>query len=225
MRVEAVEPLGGDLWRVRLSDGAAVELSTPALAASGLKPGASLDAEQVAGLHDEARADRAYRDAVRLLSFRARSRLELRRRLQRKGHDDAAVDRALVRLTRQGLLDDASFARQWARDQMARSPVGPRRLISGLIRSGVDPDLAREVAAQALAQAAPPVDGEDSETALAWQALQGRLARGFDPGDPGDRRRAFNFLLRRGFSAEAAGRALRRAGVDPHDHGPAGMFT
>ncbi|MFS8570491.1 MAG: regulatory protein RecX [Thermaerobacter sp.] len=241
MRVEAVEPLEGDLWRVRLSDGTAVELSAPALAASGLAPGARLDAARLADLLDRARADRACRDALRLLSLRAHSRQDLRHRLERRGHDAAAVEQALALLARQGWLDDADFARQWARRSLARSPVGPERLITGLTRQGVDPDLAREAARSAVAEAAAPLQGggaggdapadarqdavEDAETLLAWEALQRRLARGFDRGDPRTWRRAFDYLRRRGFSEESAARALRRAGIDPDAAGAAEPFT
>lgn len=222
MRVEALEPLGGDLWLVLLSDGRRLELSTPALAASGLAPGTRLEPSQVASLHERARADRAYRHALRLLSFRARSRQELRERLAAKGHDAAAVESALARLASQGLVDDTAFARQWARDAVTRGPAGPRRLVSALVRRGIDPELARAAAAEALAAAAPAEAGEDPEAFLAWQALRPRLARGWDPQDPAQRRRALSFLLRRGFSWEAAGRALRRAGADPADDPGAG---
>ncbi|HEX6989057.1 MAG TPA: regulatory protein RecX [Bacillota bacterium] len=140
-------------------------MSAASLAAGGLTVGTQLAADQLAGLQRQAAADRAARDAFRLLSFRARSAAELRRRLTARGHDEAAVQQALARLTRLGLVDDASFARQWVSDALARGPAGPRRLVAGLIRRGVDPELARTVAAEALNAAA----GQEAGPAAAGQ--------------------------------------------------------
>ena len=74
------------------------------------------------GLEDrialEARRLQAYDRAVNLLAFRARSSSELARALQRKGEEKAHVEWAIARLAEQGLIDDAAFARSFARSKV-----------------------------------------------------------------------------------------------------------
>ena len=55
----------------------------------------------------------ALRAALRLLERRPHGRVELDRKLRRKGHGEAAAAAALARLDRLGLLDDAAFAESY----------------------------------------------------------------------------------------------------------------
>ncbi|MFL6252044.1 MAG: hypothetical protein ACJ75N_16250, partial [Actinomycetes bacterium] len=52
-------------------------------------------------------SDAAHAAALRLLTTRARTRAELRQRLEGRGFEAAAVAEALDRLERVGLIDDA----------------------------------------------------------------------------------------------------------------------
>jgi len=55
-------------------------------------------------------ADAAHAAALRLLTSRARTRAELRQRLEERGYEAAAVAETLERLERVGLVDDAALA-------------------------------------------------------------------------------------------------------------------
>ena len=55
-------------------------------------------------------ADAAHAAALRLLTTRARTRGELRQRLEQRGFEAAAVAEAVARLERVGLVDDAALA-------------------------------------------------------------------------------------------------------------------
>ena len=62
--------------------------------------------------------------ALRLLSYRSRSEKEVQRRLERRFTQDA-VARTLSDLRRQGLLDDAAFAKEWRYQRERFRPRGP----------------------------------------------------------------------------------------------------
>ncbi|MCH7522694.1 MAG: RecX family transcriptional regulator, partial [Chloroflexi bacterium] len=66
--------------------------------------------------------------ALRLLTYRSRSEAEIRRRLQGRFTGEV-IDRILADLRRQGLLDDAAFAREWREQREKFRPRGP-----GIIR-------------------------------------------------------------------------------------------
>jgi regulatory protein len=165
--------------------------------------GRELDDDALSQLRDQASAERVVADAYRLLGHRARSREELRRRLLQKGHDDEAVAGALERLAADGLLDDAEFARSYLADKRALSGWGSQRIRRGLAELGVD-----QVVIDAALGTAAAGEGDDAELERALAALRRRGA----PQPPLDaaRRRAYQALVRRGFSTAVAYAAIRR---------------
>jgi regulatory protein len=179
-----------------------------------LYQGRELDDDALAQLRGQASAERVMADAYRLLGHRARSRHELRRRLLQKGHDDEAVAVALERLASDGLLDDAEFARCYVGDKRGLSGWGSQRIRRGLTELGVDHDVI-----DAALGAAAAAEGDDAELERALVALRRRGA----PQPPLDaaRRRAYQALVRRGFSTAVAYAAIRRwGGGQPSDGDP-----
>jgi regulatory protein len=134
--------------------------------------------------------------ANRLLATRARSRSELRRQLLRKGRPEPLVDRVLDRLERAGYLDDADFARQFARSKSLGRGMSRRRVQQELAKRGV----ARAVAEAAIIEvfAEEGVDEYVAVERLARKKLPSLAA--LDPLQR--RRRLYAFLARRGFESD-----------------------
>ena len=168
-----------------------------------LYQGRELDDDALAQLRGQASAERVIADAYRLLGHRARSHEELRRRLLQKGHDDKAILDALEKLSADGLLDDAGFARCYVADKRGLSGWGSQRIRRGLDGLGVDHDVI-----EAALGAAAAAEEEDAELLRAVAVLRRRGA----PQQPLEaaRRRAYQALLRRGFSTAVAYAAVRR---------------
>jgi regulatory protein len=163
--------------------------------------GRELDDDSLAQLRAAASSERVMADAYRLLGHRSRSRAELRRRLLEKDHDEAAVVAALETLTADGHLDDAEFARRYVADKRTLGGWGSGRIRRGLLQLGVAPEA---VDAQLGATAGDEVD--ELERAL---AVLGRRAAPAAPLDAA-RRKAYQALLRRGFSGAVAYAAVTR---------------
>src|SRR5262249_27911860 len=130
-----------------------------------------------------------------LLSHRARSAAELKRRLKRKGFEGDTADATVERLGDLGMVDDAAFAESFVRDRVRLRPHGRRRLAQELRAKGVDEATPR-----------PAIDGvmarEDApEVALARAAAARWRPR---PGEDAARarRRLHGFLARRGFAGD-----------------------
>jgi len=127
--------------------------------------------------------------AVGLLARREHSQRELVRKLEQRGFAEADIDAALRRLQGEGLQDDTRFAEMLVRSRIAAGQ-GPLRIRAELVTHGLG-DGAIEAAL-----AAEPVD---------WlEAAQRAIARRFDLDDPQQRRKAIEFLLRRGFTLDTA---------------------
>lgn len=144
----------------------------------------------------------AWDTALRLLGVRARSRTEMRQRLQRKDFDVHAVDDVMDRLDRARLLDDAEFAAEWVHSRHTYSGKGRIALRHELKAKGVADDLIEA----ALAEVAP-----DDERAVAVGLVHRKLTPSVTAAVTEDRaardkqsRRLTAMLVRRGFAQPLA---------------------
>jgi regulatory protein len=136
--------------------------------------------------------------ALALLVRREHSRKELARKLAERGIESEAASAAIERLTGDGWQSDARFAELLVRTRAAHGQ-GPIRIRAELGTHGLDGDTI-ETAMQAF----------DGDWRQAAQDLVGRRF-GLDlaSADPARRRKAADFLYRRGFDGETVRAALR----------------
>ena len=141
----------------------------------------------------DAAAARAF--VVNSLAARAQSVGEIERKLAARGVAPHVAEAVVAEAARLGYLDNTELAEQLARGYRGRR-YGRRRAAVAMRRRLLDAATVDAALDEAYADA--------DEAALALDALGGRALS-----DPGDRRRAVAFLLRRGFSPDAAWRAMR----------------
>jgi regulatory protein len=138
--------------------------------------------------------------ALRAVARKERTVAELRGWLEAHGFEAGDIEAAVERLRVLGQLDDDRFARRYAEDKRDLNGWGPERIAEALAARGVDPE-----AITAALTAAP--DGEVE----AERAADLIRSRGAPPRDERARARAFAYLRRRGYPAEVAYDAVRRA--------------
>jgi len=146
----APDPRRPDYRLVEVDRGRFASLPAESLAGLELILGGEISQAVFARLQELADLEGAHRAGLRALARRAHARYDLRRRLLQKQHPPGAVDGALARLATQGLLDDASFARDYAGAKAARGR-GPARLVRDLLSQGVERRVAEEAVRTALA--------------------------------------------------------------------------
>ncbi|HEX6725345.1 MAG TPA: regulatory protein RecX [Gaiella sp.] len=178
--VTALRPARGGV-AVELDGGAWRTFPVTVVVEAGLGVGSELDRGRVRALARARRRHRAEQVAVRALSRREHSRASLDARLGRAGIDDTVRAEVLERAERGGLVDDARFAEQRAR-QLAERGAGDLLIVDDLVRQGVDDAGARAAVGLLLAEA---------ERAAAIVERRGRSAR------------TLRYLASRGFSEES----------------------
>ncbi len=139
--------------------------------------------------------------ATRLLSRRAHSRNELRRKLARSG-EMGQIEEVLNRLEELRLLNDADYAYNFALCRMRQDGWGPLKVLQSLQRRQV----AMDVAESALARVRAEID--DRFVLLEYLKQHHRK-----DGPPQDRKgilRLVSHLRRRGFGDETIFSALRQ---------------
>ena len=142
-----------------------------------------------------------YDVAVRALMRRAHSVHEMKRKLERHSENKLLVQLVMARLKENGMIDDARYAKQFARQRTESRKQGKFRIARDLRGRGI-PD--RHIEA-ALTEAAQNTD----EAAMVRQRVARKL-RSFR-GEIDEKKLAsiYGSLLRAGFSADVVRRELK----------------
>ena len=178
-------------------------LSLEAIERLRLALGTVVDERTAHDVEREAAVLATYDRALDMLAARARSSAELRRLLVRKGEPADQVSVVIDRLLGAGLLDDASFARQFTRFKALGAGLSRRRLQQELARKGV----AREVTDDAIDEVLAEEHIDDSTTIERVARKKLRTLSRLDASTR--RRRLYAFLARRGHDADDISRVLR----------------
>jgi len=166
--------------------------------ALGLRVGQTFDNERLTQVITKETTRKALDKALRLLSYRDRTKAEISKRLLGDDFPEDIVDAVIGQLLGMGYLDDQKFSRDWVKTRTISKPMGKTRLAWELRAKGVE--------ASAVEEALESLD-ESAEYELAL-SLARRKAEKSDTGDPSFRTRTASFLRRRGFRWEAIARAL-----------------
>ncbi len=203
--VTAIEPdpRKPGVMRVHVDGRPYCAVPASALGRAAVAPGTELTPERLDLLGELADEEGAFRTLLRALERRSYARVDLGRRLARKGHRPAAVEAALERAAGMGLLDDAGFARNYVETRAARGR-GPARLARDLMAMGVE----RHHIDAAVSEQWPP----DADRTAMPRALAARRARqlGQLPREA-KRRRLTAYLARRGFTGSDVREAIQEA--------------
>jgi len=142
-----------------------------------------------------------YDVAVRALMRRAHSVHEMKQKLERRSDNKLLVQVVMARLKENGQIDDARYAKQFARQRTESRKQGKYRITRDLRARGV-PDRHIDSAIEASS-------AETDEATLIRQRIERKLK--FLRGEIDDRKIAslYRSLLRAGFSADIIRRELR----------------
>lgn len=202
MRITALQPqaTNPDRISVFVDDHFLLGVNTLLVLKMALRVGQEISAEQIEQLREEETLQQAVDRAYNYLSFRPRSREEVRRYLKRKETPPALIDSVIERLERLDLVNDKQFASFWIETRENFSPRGSHALKNELRMKGVDRDVVDELVS----------DEQDEERAmLAGRKKAMSLVRLPAMDFATFRSRLGSFLQRRGFGYEVATRTVK----------------
>jgi regulatory protein len=142
--------------------------------------------------------------ALNFLTFRPRSREEVRRNLYGRRLPAALIDRVLAKLEDMRVLSDQQFAEFWVENREQFNPRGARALSAELRQKGVDRETIEAIIA--------PERDEERALAAAQKKLRGLANADY----PTFRKQLGGFLLRRGFSYGVSGAVVRQLWEQMH---------
>jgi regulatory protein len=136
----------------------------------------------------------AKNQALRYLSYRDRSRLEITQYLEKKEHPQPVIQQALDALIELNYVNDQRFALEWGRYKINKQKLGKSRLYAELLNKGIDKELLESTLA---------ILYEDNpETELAIQCTRKKMNSLQGVEEAKKKQRLIQYLKRRGFSAD-----------------------
>lgn len=144
--------------------------------------------------------DNAKRYSFKLLGYRDRSESELRERLEKKGFPEKIVGRTLEYLKKNGFIDDRALAASLQRQALDNRLLGFRGAHRFMLKRG----LSTEVIGSVLRY------DEDNELENALKLIEKKLKKRESLLSLADKRKTWNFLVRRGYASATIRKAFRR---------------
>ncbi len=143
---------------------------------------------------------------LRLLAASPKSESELRKKLAEKGFPSEAIENALEDLSRQGILDDAKYAK----DLMARLTMGKaagrHKIAFELKRHGIPKGIQNELLGTLSAES-------EAERALEQARIKWAGWASIDPQKR--KKRLYDFLIRKGYDFQIAQDVLQKLAKEP----------
>jgi regulatory protein len=184
--------------RVYLDGRYACTLLAEVVLKEGLRVGQELTPDRLESLTSKDRCQRCLNLALRYLGYRPRSEAEIKEHLRRHGYDSACAEKTLAQLKRQGLVDDAAFARYWKENRETFRPRSRRLTGMELRRKGLDSDIIAQVT------------GEIDDRASAYRAALPKARRLATSEYDDFRRRLGEYLGRRGFNYDVINDTVKK---------------
>lgn len=144
--------------------------------------------------------NRVINHALKLLSYRQRSEMEMYNKLREKGYDEEHIDNAIQYCKDKNYIDDRSFAEVFTRDKINLNKHGPQRIKYELISKGVSKDIIEEVLEHT----------HEDEFQMAMNLALKRLPRYKDDEKPAIYRKLGGFLQRKGYSYNVVKKVLNQ---------------
>ena len=143
-----------------------------------------------------------YEVAVRALMRRAHSVHEMKQKLERRSDNKLLVQVVMARLKENGMIDDARYAKQFARQRTEGRKQGKFRISRELRVRGI-PDRHIEAALKETAE-------QNDEGAMVRQRIKRKLRAYRGEIDEKKMASMYGSLLRAGFSADVVRKELKR---------------
>lgn len=144
MLITAVEERKKGLSALYIDGEYAVSIDTITLMSYGKKQGSEITDEELHELITQSNMNRAKEKALYLIEYRARSKKEILDKLI-PVYGEEASESAVQRLEELNLINDESFAREYAEQLLFRKHFSRKRTAFEMLQKGIDRDLIEEI--------------------------------------------------------------------------------
>lgn len=137
--------------------------------------------------------------ALHYIGYKMRTVQEIRRKLTEKEFPEDVTERVLLFLEKYGYADDREYCRKYIKETLRLKPKGSYAIKAELKQRGI----AESLIAEALAE----TELDEAGDALFWLR---KKTKGVYPTEQKEKKRVYDFLLRKGYSYSVIAEALRQ---------------
>tara|TARA_Y100001960_G_scaffold165102_1_gene173362 strand:- start:990 stop:1505 length:516 start_codon:yes stop_codon:yes gene_type:complete len=137
---------------------------------------------------------KAKNQALKYISYRDRSKWEVTQYLEKKKYSRPVIQQTLEYLESHDYVDDQRFALQWGQFNINKKKFGKNRLYLELLNKGIDRETLENIV-DTLYENNPEIQLAEECAKKKWETLKGVEVEK-------KKRRLFQYLKRRGFSAD-----------------------
>lgn len=207
MIIERIVKKNDNTVIIFLDTGEKLFLSYEVLLKSGLRKGEEISTDRFDFLVLQNRKYYIKQKAISLLERRNHSQKELELKLRSKNYEKELINEVLQGMKETGLIDDSSFAHQYAEEKLNRKKWGANKIKNELFKRGISNDLVSEV----IAKLAAPADQLDSAAAAAEKKMLMVVKREKD--NLKIKQKILAHLISRGFSYDTASEAIKNLNI------------
>lgn len=133
-----------DRYNIFLNDNYAFSVTEDIFIKYNLRKGLTLTEEEIETITENETWHRFYVQAIRFLSYRMRSKQEMRNYLKKQEVAPNVMDEIIARLEKEKYINDIEFAKAFVRDRMNQTSKGPRLIVKELTDKGVKAETANK---------------------------------------------------------------------------------
>ena len=137
MQIQKFTKLKNGQYKIKLEDGRDLILYEDLIFRYELLLHKKITPEDYERMQKENQSLDTYYVAIQYLKRKARSEKELKDYLRKKEYPQAAIDRAIERLTAEGYLNDANYAKLFVHEQQLLTSNGPAKIRFELEKRGI----------------------------------------------------------------------------------------
>lgn len=144
MKIERFSSVRNGMYILTLENKTKVKIHEDLILKYGLLLSKQLEEEILLRLLEENKVYEIYEVALKYITIRLRSRIELISYLRKKEYTEKQISGVIERLISQGYLDDSIYATSFIHDRILMSNNGPHKIQCELERMGISPDVVRD---------------------------------------------------------------------------------
>ncbi len=155
----------------------------------GLYENREISQDEIEYIKNKVNLNSAKYAAVKYLALKLRTSKEVERKLEEKGYDKESISFAIEELTSMGYINDRIYAQKFIHERIKLKPKSKKMLEIELKRKGIQQELIEEALDEM----------EVDEETVAESLLRRKFGK-YDLRDEKILRKAYSFLMHRGFS-------------------------